>query len=106
MCDRQTEIAEEAETGDSKKKIMIIAVYLLSDRSVLFPTSMIMTSLPLSVRTSSIHLDVWWKELASAKQKINCMCVCVCVCVCVCMCVHMHVYVCMHNRVVSVCIWF
>ena len=39
---------------------------LLSERSVLFPTSMMMTSLPRSVRTSSIHLDVWWKELASA----------------------------------------
>ena len=26
---------------------------------------MMMTSLPRSVRTSSIHLDVWWNELAS-----------------------------------------
>merc|ERR1719318_430301 len=37
---------------------------LLSDRSVLFPTSIMITSLPLSVLTSSIHLLVWWKELA------------------------------------------
>jgi hypothetical protein len=40
--------------------------HLLSDKSVLLPTNMMMTSLPRSVRTSSIHLDVWWKELASA----------------------------------------
>jgi len=38
---------------------------LLSERSVLFPTSIIMTSLPRSVRTSSIHFDVWWNEFAS-----------------------------------------
>merc|ERR1711915_670087 len=31
---------------------------LLSERSVLFPTNMMMTSLPLSVLTSSIHLLV------------------------------------------------
>ena len=37
---------------------------LLSERSVLLPTSMMMTSLPRSVRTSSIHLLVWWNELA------------------------------------------
>lgn len=40
---------------------------LLSDKSVLFPTNIIITSLPLSVRTSSIHFEVWWNELASAK---------------------------------------
>ena len=28
-----------------------------------------MTSLPRSVRTSSIHFDVCWKELASARGK-------------------------------------
>ncbi len=39
--------------------------YLLSARSVLFPTNMIMTSLPLSVLTSSIHFVVCWKELTS-----------------------------------------
>lgn len=40
--------------------------YLLSARSVLFPTSMMMTSLPRSVLTSSIHLEVCWKEFKSA----------------------------------------
>jgi hypothetical protein len=35
---------------------------LLSTRSVLFPTSTMITSLPLSVRTSSIHLDVFKKD--------------------------------------------
>lgn len=39
--------------------------YLLSARSVLLPTSMMMTSLPLSVLTSSIHFEVCWKELRS-----------------------------------------
>lgn len=39
----------------------------LSDKSVLLPTNMMMTSLPRSVRTSSIHFDVWWNELASEK---------------------------------------
>lgn len=43
--------------------------YLLSARSVLFPTSMIMTSLPLSVLTSSIHFVVCWKELTSEREK-------------------------------------
>lgn len=37
--------------------------YLLSERSVLFPTNIMITSFPLSVLTSSIHLDVCWKEL-------------------------------------------
>lgn len=41
--------------------------HLLSARSVLFPTSMMMTSLPLSVRTSSIHFVVCWKEFTSKK---------------------------------------
>lgn len=43
--------------------------YLLSARSVLLPTSMMMTSLPLSVLTSSIHLEVCWKELRSGRSK-------------------------------------
>lgn len=42
--------------------------YLLSARSVLFPTNMIMTSLPLSVLTSSIHFVVCWKELTSERD--------------------------------------
>jgi hypothetical protein len=41
-----------------------------SARSVLLPTSMMMTSWPRSVRTSSIHLEVCWKELRSAEQVI------------------------------------
>ena len=46
--------------------------HLLSDKSVLFPTNIIITSLPRSVRTSSIHLDVCWNELASKiEYKIN-----------------------------------
>ena len=44
------------------------ADYLLSARSVLFPTNMIMTSLPLSVLTSSIHFVVCWKELTSERK--------------------------------------
>lgn len=43
--------------------------YLLSARSVLLPTSMMITSLPLSVLTSSIHLEVCWKELRSGSGK-------------------------------------
>lgn len=42
-----------------------ITPYLLSARSVLFPTSMMITSLPLSVLTSSIHFVVCWNELTS-----------------------------------------
>lgn len=42
----------------------------LSERSVLLPTNMIITSLPRSVRTSSIHFDVWWNELASEMELI------------------------------------
>ena len=38
----------------------------LSERSVLLPTSMMSTSEPRSVLTSSIHLDVCWNEFASA----------------------------------------
>jgi len=41
----------------------------LSERSVLFPTSIISTSEPRSVLTSSIHLDVCWNELASLQHK-------------------------------------
>lgn len=44
-------------------------VYLLSAKSVLLPTSMIMTSLPLSVLTSSIHFEVCWNEFRSAEEK-------------------------------------
>ncbi len=44
-------------------------MYLLSAKSVLFPTSMIMTSLPLSVLTSSIHFEVCWNELRSADER-------------------------------------
>lgn len=47
--------------------------YLLSARSVLFPTNIIITSLPLSVLTSSIHFDVWWKEFASESQSVKVM---------------------------------
>lgn len=43
--------------------------YLLSARSVLLPTSIMITSLPLSVLTSSIHLEVCWKELRSGGGK-------------------------------------
>lgn len=44
-------------------------MYLLSAKSVLFPTSMMMTSLPLSVLTSSIHFEVCWNEFRSANKK-------------------------------------
>lgn len=46
----------------------------LSDKSVLLPTNIIMTSLPRSVRTSSIHFDVWWNELASTKDNRKLVC--------------------------------
>jgi len=36
----------------------VVYTHLLSDRSVLLPTSTMITSFPRSVRTSSIHLDV------------------------------------------------
>ena len=48
---------------------MTLSSYLLSDKSVLFPTNIMITSLPRSVRTSSIHFDVCWKELASEIKK-------------------------------------
>ena len=41
---------------------------LLSAKSVLLPTNMMITSLPLSALTSSIHLFVCWNELPSAKR--------------------------------------
>lgn len=41
----------------------------LSFKSVLLPTSTIMTSFPRSARTSSIHFLVFWKDLASGKQQ-------------------------------------
>lgn len=44
--------------------------HLFSSRSVLLPTSMMMTSLPLSVLTSSIHLQVCWKEFTSVEAMI------------------------------------
>lgn len=40
--------------------------HLRSDKSVLFPTNTMMTSLPRSARTSSIHLDVFRKDARSA----------------------------------------
>lgn len=46
-------------------------MYLLSARSVLFPTSIIITSLPLSVLTSSIHFEVCWNELRSKEKQGN-----------------------------------
>jgi len=46
-------------------------LYRLSARSVLLPTSMIMTSGPRSARTSSIHFDVCWNELASKRQRTS-----------------------------------
>lgn len=45
-----------------------VETWRFSLKSVLLPTNIIMTSLPRSVRTSSIHLDVWWNELASVKH--------------------------------------
>ena len=45
---------------------------LRSDKSVLFPTSMMTTSLPRSVRTSSIHLDVFRKDARSARRPRRC----------------------------------
>ena len=38
---------------------------LFSDKSVLLPTNIIITSLPLSLRTSSIHFDVFRNEARS-----------------------------------------
>lgn len=46
-------------------------MYLLSAKSVLFPTSIIMTSLPRSVLTSSIHFEVCWNEFRSVENKRN-----------------------------------
>lgn len=43
-------------------------VYLLSTRSVLLPTRTIITSLPLSVRTSSIHFAVLRKDCRPNSQ--------------------------------------
>jgi hypothetical protein len=39
----------------------------LSFKSVLLPTSTMMTSLPRSARTSSTHLDVFWNEARSGR---------------------------------------
>lgn len=44
--------------------------HLFSSRSVLLPTSMMMTSLPLSVLTSSIHLQVCWNEFTSVEGRL------------------------------------
>lgn len=41
------------------------SVYLLSFKSVLLPTNTIITSVPLSALTSSIHFDVFKKEFRS-----------------------------------------
>jgi len=40
----------------------------LSAKSVLLPTNIMMTSLPRSVRTSSIHLEVCLNEFKSARS--------------------------------------
>lgn len=48
-----------------------VATCRLSCRSVLLPTNIMITSFPRSVRTSSIHFDVWWNELASAKGFVH-----------------------------------
>ena len=45
--------------------------HLFSSRSVLLPTSMMMTSLPLSVLTSSIHLQVCWNEFTSVEGRLS-----------------------------------
>ena len=45
--------------------------HLLSTRSVLFPTSTTITSPPLSVRTSSIHFEVFRKDCLSAQVNIS-----------------------------------
>ena len=45
--------------------------YRLSTRSVLFPTSTMMTSLPRSVRTSSTQRAVLRKEVRSASEKFK-----------------------------------
>jgi len=47
--------------------------HLVSTRSVLFPTSTIITSPPLSVRTSSIHFEVFKKDCLSAGINISAM---------------------------------
>lgn len=41
----------------------------LSFKSVLFPTSTMITSLPRSPRTSSTHFRVFWKDFASGKVR-------------------------------------
>lgn len=45
--------------------ILGVCTYLLSLRSVLLPTSTMITSLPRSARTSSTHFDVFWNEARS-----------------------------------------
>ena len=42
-----------------------------SDKSVLFPTRTMMTSFPLSFRTSSIHFEVFRKEARSAAVRLR-----------------------------------
>jgi hypothetical protein len=44
--------------------------YRLSERSALFPTRTMMTSVPLSERTSSIHLLVDMKEARSGMKRL------------------------------------
>lgn len=58
-------VQEELQRRGGQAQPASPCTYLLSARSVLLPTSMMMTSLPLSVLTSSIHLEVCWKELRS-----------------------------------------
>lgn len=50
--------------------LFFLHYYLLSTRSVLFPTSTIITSPPRSVRTSSIHLEVFKNDCLSAWSKL------------------------------------
>lgn len=44
---------------------------LLSDRSVLLPTSTIITSFPRSFRTSSIHFEVFKNDARSTESKFG-----------------------------------
>lgn len=48
--------------------------YLFSTRSVLLPTSTMITSLPRSVRTSSIHFEVFKKDCLPVISKKNKAC--------------------------------
>lgn len=54
---------------NSRNDIRNSLSHRFSSRSVLFPTSMMMTSLPLSVLTSSIHFEVCWNEFTSVEGR-------------------------------------